>query len=297
MTEGFDPYRYGPPNEPAASAGPTGKQIVWASWRLLREDRQLLWLPMISAATGLLAAAILFVPGYLLGSAVTSHRHVNVYVGVVFAGFAVSVISIFFQSALVIGAFERAEGRRPTLGGVLARAWAAKTQILGWAVATSTVGAVVRVVEQRLGIIGKILGFLGGFAWAIATFLAVPVLVAERVGPVDAVKRSAQLIRNTWGTSLRTTVRVGIGATLLTIPLLLVMFMGIGILIAGPVAVGVIVLVIDAASLVILLSLVSAVTMYARAMIYRYATEQPVPGIPNNLFAGAFAPRRRRRRR
>ena len=57
--------------------------------------------------------------------------------------------------------------------------------------------------------VGSILGFLGGLAWAIASFLVVPVVVAEDLGPVASIKRSAQLIKSTWGTSLRTTLRFG----------------------------------------------------------------------------------------
>ncbi|WP_375499176.1 DUF6159 family protein [uncultured Jatrophihabitans sp.] len=296
MTDGVDPYRYGPP-EPPATSNPTGKQVVSASWRLLREDRQLLWLPAISTVTGLLAAAAFFVPGYLLGDAVVGHRRAGVYVGAAFAGFALSVISIFFQSALVIGAFERAAGRRPTLGGVLSAAWDRKGQILAWAVVTSTVGAVIRAVEQRLGIVGKLLGFLGGITWAIATFLAVPVLIAERTGPIESVKRSSELIRQTWGTSLRTTLRVGIGATLVSIPLLVVGIVGAAVAEAGSLPLGIVLIVLGFGSFVALLSVIGAITTYARALIYRYATQQPVPGIPTAFFAGTFVPKRRRFRR
>jgi hypothetical protein len=40
----------------------------------------------------------------------------------------------------------------------------------------------------------------------------------------------------------------------------------------------------------------SAIASYARAMVYRYATGRPVPGIPAAAFAGVFTPRRGRRR-
>ena len=34
----------------------------------------------------------------------------------------------------------------------------------------------------------------------------------------------------------------------------------------------------------------SAISTYARAMIYRYATGRPVPGVDPQLFAGVFRP-------
>ena len=39
-------------------------------------------------------------------------------------------------------------------------------------------------------------------AWTLAAFLTVPVLVAQDVGPVEAVKESAALLKRTWGEGL-----------------------------------------------------------------------------------------------
>jgi hypothetical protein len=39
-------------------------------------------------------------------------------------------------------------------------------------------------------------GFVG-MTWSLATYLTVPVLVAKDIGPIDAVKESAALLRQT----------------------------------------------------------------------------------------------------
>ena len=39
-------------------------------------------------------------------------------------------------------------------------------------------------------------------AWAYITFFVIPVLVVERVGPITAIRRSAGLLRNSWGEQL-----------------------------------------------------------------------------------------------
>ena len=64
----------------ASRPKPTGRQILAASWQMLKEDQQLLWVPVISAAASLAAGAAL-------------------------AGFGASTIAIYFQAALVIGAY------------------------------------------------------------------------------------------------------------------------------------------------------------------------------------------------
>ncbi len=49
-----------------------------------------------------------------------------------------------------------------------------------------------------------------GLAWNIATFLVVPVLAVEKVGPFDAVKRSVALYKKTWGEQI--VGNLGLGA-------------------------------------------------------------------------------------
>ena len=58
---------------------------------------------------------------------------------------------------------------------------------------------VFRFISERSGFIGRIVVGLVGMGWTLATYLAVPVLVTQNVGPIDAVKESAGLFKRTWG--------------------------------------------------------------------------------------------------
>lgn len=304
-----DPYRYGaPPPAPAmagfgaGASGPTGRQILSSSWALLKRDRSLIVLPVLGTFFGAVAYLAFFVPGLIL-QLDGHHSRYFVYPFVIVGGFFASVIGIFFQAALVAGVYQRADGNDPSVGTALDAAWRLRRQVLGWAVFTSSVGAVVRVVEQRLGVFGRLLGFLGGIAWAIATFFAVPAIVAEGLGPIDALKRSARTIKDTWGTSVRTTLRFGVLGFLLTIVPIVVTIVGVVVLVngadnssGGGIAAGLLVAVIGFLALVGLGAVLGAVGTYARALIYRWTTGRPVPGIDPALFAGAFQARRGRRR-
>jgi hypothetical protein len=294
-------YPAGGPARSVAGSRGTGKQLLNASWGLLRQDRDLLWLPVIASVTGCFAAAILFAPGFALGWLIggDQHRSWGGWVGGAFAAFAASIVAIYFQAALVIGANQRAEGGDPDVRGVLAEAWTHRGKIISWAALTTTVGIAIRAVEQRLGILGNILGILGGFAWAVASFLVVPVVVVENLGPIDAVKRSAHLVRETWGASARTVVRFGITFFLLMLVPIAVIVVGVVALVSGSsagVAIGIVLVVVGAIGLIGLGMVFSAISTYARALIYRYATGRPVPGIDPQLLAGAFQPKRGRGR-
>jgi hypothetical protein len=76
------------------------------------------------------------------------------------------------------------------------------------------------VLRERLGFLGALLGGLFEFAWAIVTYFVVPVLVAEKAGPIEAVKRSSAIIKSTWGESLTGEAGMGVVSTLLILPVL-----------------------------------------------------------------------------
>lgn len=279
---------------------PTGRQLLSATWALLRDDRELLWLPVLGLISGFFAAAVLFGPGFAIGwfAGGGQHGEWGIAVGAVFAAFAFSAVSIYFQAALVVGANVRADGGTPTLSGVLAEAWTHWVKILSWAALTTTVGVGLRVIAERIGILGAVLRALGGVAWAIASFFALPVVIAENLGPIAAVKRSAALIREVWGTSLRTTLRVTVLQLLGLVLSLGVVAIGVVAITSGTgagVAVGSILVVVGVVAVAALAIIFSAISTYARTLIYRYATGRSVPGIDATLFAGVFRQKRGRR--
>ena len=89
--------------------------------------------------------------------------------------------------------------------------------LLPWAVLSATVSLVLRAIEERAGIVGRIVGSLVGLAWSLVTFLVLPVLVIEQLGPIDAVKRSAELFKQTWGENMIANAGIGLVALFATI--------------------------------------------------------------------------------
>ena len=73
-----------------------------------------------------------------------------------------------------------------------------------WSLLASTVGIVLSVLERRAGLVGRIVLKLIGVVWAVASVFAIPALVcdAELTNPFTALKRSASIIRRTWGETL-----------------------------------------------------------------------------------------------
>lgn len=68
------------------------------------------------------------------------------------------------------------------------------------------------------GAIGSITAGIVGAAWSLATFLAVPLIALEGLGPVEALKRSSVLFRERWGEQV--SGRAGVGLIIFLLGLL-----------------------------------------------------------------------------
>ncbi|MDG2131952.1 MAG: DUF6159 family protein [Phycisphaerales bacterium] len=144
--------------------------------------------------------------------------------------FVTSFVVIFFNAALIAAANERFQGRPTGVGAGISVALKRLPQILGWTLVATTVNLILRAIEERVGLVGKIIVGLIGVGWAIAIYFAVPAVVLEGVGPIGAIKRSGQTIRKTWGESLAIAVGFGLAGIVISI-------LGIALLVGGGIAI------------------------------------------------------------
>lgn len=190
--------------------------LVSSSWQVLRHDKELLVLPAMSAVVAMICVAPFFA-GAILASPTTGTAPEEsggftpaTYV-LMFIGYLVgSYVTIFFQSALIHAANERLSGGSPTLGSALAGAYARAGHILPWALLSATVSVVLRAVQERTGLLGRLVIGLVGMAWTLVTFLVLPILVIEGTGVKDALTRSVGAFKNTWGENVVGNAGIGL---------------------------------------------------------------------------------------
>jgi len=266
--------------------------LAKSSWDVLQDDKQLTLLPLFSLiATVALAAAVLLPISLIVrdGSGnFDASRPLAWILG--FAGaVALSYIVVFFNAALVYGANSRFRGETMSIGDAMRAAHERAHVLLPWAVVSATVSVVLRGIESRGGIAGRIIGSIAGVAWSVVTFLVLPVLVFEGLGPIAAVKRSGQLFKHTWGENLIANAGIGlVGMLAMMVGLVpLVPFLLIG----GPVAVIGIVAFVGWCIAVMLVT--TALTGIFQTALYRFATGAPVPGFDDAQLRNTFGPRRR----
>jgi hypothetical protein len=273
--------------------------LAGACWDVLMEDPALLIFPLLSGLAIALLMASFAVPVWFVyhslqsapadGSTTHTLRFSSYAATYVFYVITYSVM-MFFNTALIAVALRRLDGESASVTDGLQAALSNLPAILGYALIAATVGTILRTIEQRVGLIGRIVTALIGAAWTLATAMALPVLIVENVGPVEAISRSLDLLRRNWGENLIGNVGISIGIAVIGIPLCVVagLFMMFAISSKAP---GAMVL----AAIVLLvtlfgLSLVST-TLHSiyTAALYRYATGSRDNGaIAPELLADAF---------
>ncbi len=249
-------------------------RLTKTSWSLLKQDRELLWLPVLSMLTILAIVAAAAVVGFVTGSfdadgGTESLGGSAAVLGLVFA-FVATASVIFFEGALVAGAHERMTGGDPTVRSAMGKAATRLPSLLGWALITMTVGLLLRFLRERMGWLGQMLTFLAEAAWGVATYLVVPAIIIDDYRSFASVKQSMSLVRRTWGENLISQAGFGLLSFVLSLPIIIVAVL-IATLVPG---VGTIIgIVVGVAGVLAVTVVVSALGLYFKTALYEYATD------------------------
>jgi hypothetical protein len=276
-------------------------ELVRQSFAILRSDKQLMLLPVCSAICCLIVSALIIAPGIFtmvgqiraatLAGEQWQPTQSGTYYLLLFAVYAANFfVIVFFNVALVGVANSRLMGGAWTLRDGLQLAWARKGTIFQWALVAATVGVVLRSFEERMGLLGRIVIRLIGFAWTLACYFVVPVLAFEDLSPFAAIKRSARLFKDTWGERVISGFSFGLVFFLLALP-------GIGFWFAAMVVGGAWGLLIGTVVMMLYLLVLavasSAVQGIFNTALYRYACFKQVPaGFTVESFATAWTPKK-----
>ncbi len=180
-------------------------QLIRASATLLRSEPRLLVLPLLSGIATVSVGGMMVYQAFDYGTfeASESFASMPAFYAWLFAFYMVQYFIIyFFNTALVAAAMDSLYGGTPTIGRALALAGRRVVPILGYAIMSATIGVLLRALAERAGFIGRLIAGGIGLAWTVATFLVVPIIAAEGLGPIEAVEKSATLLKKTWGENL-----------------------------------------------------------------------------------------------
>lgn len=271
--------------------------LVKASARVLGADKELIVFPIVSAIGTLIVTLTFAVPMLLSGfiDSLASDQFQWVGLAVMFLFYLVQYTVIFFANTALVGAAViRLRGGDPTVRDGFRIAFSRFGPIVGYALIAATVGMILRAISERSRGLGRFAVSLIGFAWNIATYLVVPILAVEGVGPIEAIKRSVALLKKTWGEQIAGSLGIGLIFGLITlaifvvgIPLILIAFITLESAWLGITIIAILVIALT------LLGLInSTLSGIYSAAVYQYAaTGQTSQFFDDNLIRNTFTSR------
>lgn len=270
-------------------------------WRVLMLDKEMLMFPVFSIITTLVVTALVAYPLWAMGffePNQTVHVDVNkvfdlstiikyVLLAIIptYIGY---VILTFFNSGLITCAFIRLCGDDPVLADGFRIAWKRLPQILTWSMLAATVGLILRSIKGRSNFIGSMISGMLGFGWRIASFFAIPVIVAEEKGAIDALKRSGELVKKNWGEAITLEVGLSVLAIPATLPFFLMIGLAASIWVTSPVL-GASLIVIGIVYVFLVSLVFSTLDAIAKAALYMFASGDQMPhGFNNEILETIF---------
>lgn len=255
----------------------TGWALAVDSFTILRREPELAAFPFVAGIAGLVYLGVLFGGVRILGG---PDGGLAYYVVLFVLYFGSTFIASFFTAGLVHETREAFEGRDPSFRNGLEAAWKRVGTLLAWAAVAATVGVIIRFIERqgRHHIAAQLFAGLFSVAWSILTYFVVPVIVFEDVGVKEALSRSGETFKNTWGE----TAGAGFGVGIVTLLFLAGgLAVGVGLFFVGAStgsALGVLGALAVGAVLVLLAYLAgTTLGAIARTALYVYATEGMQP--------------------
>ena len=280
-------------------------ELAKSSWSVLTSTKQLMVIPVASFVVTSVVVALSGGAMYLTVNQTTiagstrttgAGRELTVgateltptaltYVVGVVAYILITFVVTYFAAALVAGAWERLNGGNPSLGSSFGTATRRIGPIAGWALLSGTIGLVIQALEERLGVLGQLVGGAIGMAWRIVTWLAVPVIVVEGTGPWPSLKRSASLFKQTWGENLIAAGGFGLLGFLAILGGMAISALFFAIV---PIA-GVILFVVWVA---VTSTIIATLNGIYRTALYAYASGHQIQWFDQGQLAAAFTPKK-----
>jgi hypothetical protein len=273
--------------------------LLSQSFSILKSDKELMWLPVISAIFSIFATVIicgggllfLLPPGPIPQDPAQQKILMHHMAPIVFLFYVVTYsVTTYFNVALVSIAANRLSGGHATLSDGLQTAWDRKWSILQWALLAATLGTILQMIERRASFLGRILVRGTALVFSLASFFIAPVLAAQDIGPMQALFRSSQVFKQRWGEEVAGGFSFQLISLLLALLGALPPLMGVHRFGQSGLLVGFAISIVYWLILGVVMSAARGVFV---AVLYRYATEGRVPnGFDPEELSGAWQPKR-----
>ena len=272
----------------------TGLALAKISWHTLRQNKALMAFPIAGMIAAFIDVVVFTLPGILL-LALTSLTWLAIVLFAISAYLA-AFIATYVGVGLCVAADKTLRGEATSFSDGLHAARERMPQIAKWALLSTTVALLIRVIEARFeGIGGTIVAALAGLAWSLVSFLAIPVIAFEGVGPIKALSRSASLFKQRWGQQVTgQAITGGVVGVFIILPGVLIGVIG-GVMMGNSmVAAGAVLLFIGIIITIVGSVISGTLTQILSVALYHYAVDgQGVGPYSTEMLEGVVRPKGR----
>ncbi len=190
-----------------------GWELTKKAWGVVRANPSLLRLPIYGGLLAFVALVVFGAPAaYLLGASEepTTAQQVGGGALGLLALYLASFSVIFFNVALAAAADRSFQGEEADTSYGIAVAKTRLGVIAAWALVAGLVSLFFAILRDRGGLAGQIAAGIGAAIWSLITFLVIPVLAFEGIGPFAAIKRSSSLFKDRWGQQITGNIAIGL---------------------------------------------------------------------------------------
>lgn len=185
-------------------------QLLSTSLKILMKNKRLLFYPAIYGVLCLLIILTFALPSiglwqntHLLSAQVSLPAAFSVSWFLLLIGcyFLCNVLLLSCRAAIISYVSLYLQGQRPRLMLSLQIACQHFAALAVWSLINSTLGLVLRTLENHSGL-RNFVGNLLGATWTFITFLALPAMIIDQHAPIAAISESITLSKKSWGQEL-----------------------------------------------------------------------------------------------
>jgi hypothetical protein len=269
-----------------------GWRLTQVAWALIRADRTML----VLAVAGIVSSLSFLFLVFLVVGASSHHSSGRFGLATAVALYPCTLASVFFNVALAGAASAAFDGEHLSAREALRLAWGKRRRIALWALISVLVGTLLNEIANRVPGGGRVVAWLAGAAWGLATIFVIPILAMEGIGPAAAFKRSTGLVKQRWGEGISGRIAIGAWSVIAAVPLAIALAIGGALLPRHP-ATGGVVIALSLAGLFALFAVVAATQQVFTVALYRYAIDAPIGGFAASDLEYPFVADRARQKR
>ncbi len=188
-------------------------KLTKLSFGVIKKDKELFAFPVLSFVFSVLFLLAVFVSSffgglYSLSSGFEYFSYIEYFIFFL-SYLGLSFIATFFSACVVYTAGIRFRGKNATFGESIGFALKRVDKIFLWSVFSATIGLILKIIEslaRNIKGVGRVVLFIFnsvfGLLWSVLTIFVVQGIVYNNLGPFSAIKKSALVLKETWGESL-----------------------------------------------------------------------------------------------